>query len=82
MLVAFLGYFALWNLTTAMATPLFVVFMLRRLDYSMTWVVLLEGAGKLAHLATLGIWGRLADRHSSRAVIAAAQPLMHAKAAE
>jgi MFS family permease len=71
----FLGYFALWNLTTAMATPLFVVFMLRRLGYPMTWVVLLEGAGKLAHLGTLSIWGRLADRHSSRAVVAAAQPL-------
>jgi MFS family permease len=71
----FLGYFALWNLTTAMATPLFVIFMLRRLGYPITWVVLLEGAGKLAHLATLGIWGRLADQHSSRAVVAAAQPL-------
>jgi MFS family permease len=37
--------------------------------------VLLEAAGKLAHLATLGIWGKLADRHSSRSVVAAAQPL-------
>ena len=71
----FLGYFALWNLTTAMAAPLFVIFMLRRLGYPLTWVVLLEGAGKLAHLATLGLWGRLADKHSSRAVVAAAQPL-------
>jgi MFS family permease len=71
----FLGYFALWNLTTEMARPLFVVFMLRQLGYPMTWVVLLEGAGKLAHLFTLGLWGTLVDRHSSRSVVAAAQPL-------
>ena len=37
--------------------------------------MLLEAAGKLAHLATLGVFGTLVDRHSSRAVVAAAQPL-------
>jgi hypothetical protein len=71
----FLGYFGLWNFTTAMAQPLFVVVMLRRLGYSVLVAVLLEAAGKLAHLATLGVWGRLVDRHSSRSVVAAAQPL-------
>jgi hypothetical protein len=71
----FLLYLGAWNLTTGMATPLFTIYLLRRLGYPLAWVVLLEAAGKLAHLFTLGIWGRLADKHSSRAVVAAAQPL-------
>jgi len=71
----FLAYLGTWNLTTGMATPLFTIYLLKRLGYPLSWVVLLEAAGKLAHLATLGLWGRLADRHSSRSVVAAAQPL-------
>jgi MFS family permease len=71
----FLGYLAAWNLTTGIATPLFTIYLMRRLGYPLSWVVLLEAAGKLAHLATLGLWGRLADRHSSRSIVAAAQPL-------
>ncbi|MBI5480701.1 MAG: MFS transporter [Deltaproteobacteria bacterium] len=70
----FLAYIASWNLTSGMAAPLFTIYLLRRLGYPLSWVVVLEAAGKVAHLLTLGLWGRLADRHSSRSVVAVAQP--------
>lgn len=72
---SFLAYLAAWNLTTAMAAPLYTVFLMKRLGYPILWVVVLETAGKLVHLATLGPWGRLADARGSRAVVAMAQPL-------
>jgi hypothetical protein len=74
----FLCYLGAWNLTLGIATPLLTVLLLRRLGFPILWVVLLEGAGKAAHLLTLGVWGRLADRHSSLSTVAAAQPLYFA----
>jgi MFS family permease len=70
----FLTYIASWNLTSGMAAPLFTIYLLRRLGYPLSWVVILEAGGKIAHLLVLGLWGRLADRHSSRSVVAVAQP--------
>ncbi|HEY3357248.1 MAG TPA: hypothetical protein VGQ83_28620 [Polyangia bacterium] len=70
----FLAYIAAWNLTSGMASPIFTIYLLRGLGYPLSWVVILEATGKIAHVLTLGMWGRLADRHTSRSVVAAAQP--------
>jgi hypothetical protein len=72
---SFLAYLAAWNVTTAMAAPLYTVFLMKRFGYPILWVVVLETAGKLVHLASLGPWGKLADARGSRHVVAMAQPL-------
>lgn len=65
-LIAFLGS---WNLAVNLAGPFFVVYMLVRVELSMTYVVALAVASQLVNVAFLGIWGRLADRFSNKSVL-------------
>ena len=65
-LIFFLGS---WNFAVSLAGPFFVVYMLVRIELSMTTIILLSVAAQLVNVAFLGIWGRLADRFSNKSVL-------------
>lgn len=71
-LVLFLGS---WNFAVNMAGPFFVVYMLRRLDMSMTWIMVLAVGGQFVNVAFLRIWGTLADRFTNKSVLSVSGPL-------
>lgn len=70
-----LYFMAAWNFALNLATPFFVVYMLRRIGVSMTMVTVLTVSSQLANLFFLRIWGRLADRFSNKSVLSVSGPL-------
>jgi MFS family permease len=71
-LVVFLGS---WSFAVNLAAPFFAVYMLKTLNYPMTTIAALTTASQLSNLAALGIWGRLIDRFSNKAVLDVCAPL-------
>jgi MFS family permease len=59
-----------------LATPFFIVYMLEELHLSLGTTMLFTALGQLTQVAFAGRWGRLADRYSNRAVMAACIPLI------
>ena len=65
-LIMFLGS---WNFAVSLAGPFFVVYMLVRVELSMTAIILLAVGAQLVNVVFFGIWGRLADRFSNKSVL-------------
>ena len=70
-----LYFLAAWNFAANLAGPFFVVYMLRRLGLSMTWVLGLSVVSQLVNVLFLRIWGKLADRFTNKSVLAVSGPL-------
>jgi len=71
-LLKFLG---IWNFALMLAAPFFAVYMLKRLELSMTWVLGLSVVSQLFNTLFLKLWGRLSDRFSNKSVLAVSGPL-------
>jgi MFS family permease len=71
-----LVYIATWNFAINMATPFFVIYMLKRIELSLFMVTVLLTVSQLTNLLFLRIWGRLADRYSNKSVLSVAGPLL------
>ena len=58
-----------WSLTTNLAIPFFVVFMLTKLELALPVVIGLIVLGQLANVSCLKMWGPLADKVGSKTVL-------------
>lgn len=70
------AFFASWNFAVALAGPFFTVFLLQRLGYDMSIVIALSVVSQLTSVAFSGIWGRLSDAFSNKAVLGVSTPLV------
>ncbi len=64
-----------WSFAVNLAAPFFAVYMLKTLSYPMTTITALTTVSQLSNLAALGVWGRLIDRFSNKAVLDVCAPL-------
>ncbi|MGA7306550.1 MAG: MFS transporter [Rhodothermales bacterium] len=64
-----------WNVAVYLATPFFSVYMLKRLDMDLTWVIGLIVFGRFVNIMFLRIWGSFSDRISHKSVLAVSAPL-------
>lgn len=71
-------FLAAWGLAVNLATPFFTVYMLRSLDIPLSSVTLLVVCGQLSNVASIQLWGRLADRFSNKTVLRLAGHLLAA----
>ncbi len=71
-LLAFTGA---WTFAVNLASPFFIVYMMKRLDLSLTLVTFLMITSQLVNIMFLRIWGRLVDRYSNKSVLAISGPL-------
>jgi len=70
-LLAFSGS---WSFAVSLAAPFFTVYMLKRLEFDMSFVILLSVISQLMHIIFLRIWGRLADKFNNKSVLAVCGP--------
>ncbi|MDX1429074.1 MAG: MFS transporter, partial [Rhodothermales bacterium] len=68
-------FLASWNLAVYLATPFFSVYMLRRLEMDLTWVIALIVLGRLVNILFLRLWGSFSDRITHKSVLAVSAPL-------
>jgi MFS family permease len=64
-----------WNFAVSLAGPFFMVYMLRRLGLSMSFVIGLSILSQVMNFAFLRVWGRFTDRFSNKSVLAITGPL-------
>ncbi|MXO65247.1 MFS transporter [Altericroceibacterium endophyticum] len=63
-----------WQFAANLATPFFTVYLLRQLNFDMTFVMGLSIASQLANLLALRNWGTLSDLFANKSVLAVAAP--------
>jgi MFS family permease len=68
-------FLAAWNVASNLAAPFLTVFLIKQLGYPLTLVTILGVVSQLANALTLYAWGRLSDRLSNKAILAAALPV-------
>ena len=71
-LLLFLGS---WNVASNIAAPFLTVFLIRQLEYPLTVVTALWVCSQVSNAFTLYAWGRVSDRLSNKAILAAALPV-------
>jgi len=71
-LIRFLGA---WNFSLYLAAPFFSVYMLKRLELDLAWVVGLIALGRVVNIAFLRLWGEVSSRLSNKSVLAVSGPL-------
>ncbi|MFP4095356.1 MAG: MFS transporter [Cyclobacteriaceae bacterium] len=68
-------YQASWNFAVNLAAPFFTVYLLRRLDYSLTYVIGFTVLSQLVNIFFLRLWGRYSDSHGYKSVLNICAPL-------
>jgi MFS family permease len=71
-LIAFL---CSWNFAVNLAGPFFMVYMLKRLGLSMSFIIGLSILSQIMNFAFLRVWGRFTDAFSNKSVLAISGPL-------
>jgi MFS family permease len=71
-LLIFLGA---WAIASNLAAPFLAVYLLKQLGYPLTMVTTLWVISQIANALTLYAWGRISDRMSNKAILAAALPI-------
>ncbi|MBN2181616.1 MAG: MFS transporter, partial [Sedimentisphaerales bacterium] len=64
-----------WNFAVNLAGPFFMVYMLKRLNLSMSLIIGLSIVSQIMNFLFLRIWGRYTDRFSNKSVLAISGPL-------
>lgn len=64
-----------WVFALNMATPFFVVFMMKKMGLSISWIIALTITSQTCSILTVRMWGRFADRYSNKTIIGICAPL-------
>lgn len=64
-----------WVFAVNIATPFFVVFMMKRMGLSISWIIGLNIVSQICSILTVRSWGRFADNYSNKTIIAICAPL-------
>jgi len=71
-LMTFLGS---WNFAVNLAAPFFTVYMLKRLQFDISYVIGLTVLSQIMHVLFLRVWGKFSDRFSNKSVLGISGPL-------
>jgi MFS family permease len=64
-----------WVFALNIATPFFVVFMMKRMGLSISYIIGLNIISQICSILTVRSWGRFADTYSNKTIIAICAPL-------
>jgi MFS family permease len=64
-----------WNFAVNLAAPFFMVYMLKRLELSMSFIIGLSILSQVLNFTFLKIWGKFTDLFSNKSVLAICGPL-------
>ena len=70
-----IAFMCSWNFAVNLAGPFFMVYMLKRLGLSMSFIIGLSVVSQAMNFLFLKIWGKYTDRFSNKSVLAISGPL-------
>ncbi len=68
-------FLASWNFAVNLAAPFFTVYLIKRLEYDMKYIIALTVLCQVTNLLFLRIWGRVSDRFNNKSVLSVCAPL-------
>ena len=71
-LIMFMGS---WSFAVSLGAPFFTVYMLKRLQLDMSYIIGLSILSQFVNVVFLRIWGRFSDRFSNKSVLGVSGPL-------
>jgi len=71
-----IAFMCSWNFAVNLAGPFFMVYMLKRLGLSMSFIIGLSIVSQVFNFLFLKLWGRYTDRFSNKSVLAISCPLL------
>src|SRR5690606_12944338 len=66
---------SMWVLSLNIATPFFIVFMMKSMELSLSVIIILGIISQIFSILTLKMWGTFSDRYSNKSIIAFSAPL-------
>lgn len=66
---------SMWVFALNIATPFFIVFMMKSMGLSLSVIIILGTISQLFSILTLRMWGIFSDRYSNKSIIAVSAPL-------
>jgi len=70
-----IAFMCSWNFAVNLAGPFFMVYMLKRLGLSMSFIIALSIISQILNFTFLKIWGKYTDSFSNKSVLAICGPL-------
>ncbi len=70
-----IAFMCSWNFAVNLAGPFFMVYMLKRLGLSMSFIIALSIISQVLNFTFLKVWGKYTDRFSNKSVLAICGPL-------
>ena len=70
-----IAFMCSWNFAVNLAAPFFMVYMLKRLGLSMSFIIGLSILSQVMNITFLKIWGKFTDSFSNKSVLAICGPL-------
>jgi len=70
-----IAFMCSWNFAVNLAGPFFMVYMLKRLGLSMSFIIGLSIVSQVMNFIFLKVWGKYTDRFSNKSVLAICGPL-------
>jgi MFS family permease len=70
-----IAFMCSWNFAVNLAGPFFMVYMLKRLGLSMSFIIGLSIVSQVMNFMFLKVWGKYTDRFSNKSVLAICGPL-------
>lgn len=70
-----IAFMCSWNFAVNLAGPFFMVYMLKRLGLSISFIIGLSIVSQMMNFLFLKIWGRYTDRFSNKSVLAISGPI-------
>jgi len=70
-----MAFLCSWNFAVNLAGPFFMVYMLKRLGLSMSFIIAMSILSQVVNFAFLKVWGRFTDHFSNKSVLAVCGPL-------
>lgn len=68
-------FMASWSFAVNLTAPFFTVYMLKRLELDLSWIVTLTALSQVVNISFLRIWGDFSDRFSHKSVLRVSGPL-------
>lgn len=64
-----------WVFSLSIATPFFTVFLMRHMNFSISYIITLTIISQLCSIATIRSWGIFADRYSNKTILSICAPI-------
>lgn len=66
---------SMWVLALNIATPFFIVFMMKSMGLPISYIIILATISQLFSILTLRMWGTFSDRYSNKSIISISAPI-------